>query len=57
MLRDAYWRVVESMAATRRELAYQRWLESGYRDNSAYNDFVAAFVRANEARTQQRKVR
>lgn len=51
-----YWRLLEAHAATRRELAFRQWRVSGYRDTSAYEQFIAMFCAANEAGAQARRV-
>jgi hypothetical protein len=51
-----YWRLLEANAGTRREMAFRRWRESGYRDTAAHDEFIAMFCAANEAGMQARRV-
>lgn len=50
-----YWQILEATAAARREREFQRWRESGYRDDKAFDAFLAAFLAANYAHTQARR--
>jgi hypothetical protein len=52
----SYWRIIEANAAMRREQAFQRWRESGYRDGTAFEQFMAMFCAANRAASEARRV-